>query len=169
MASKKYSQKYRQLKRNYENICNKQISDISWYRLISQLRNYFDFDIESPNANKIIHHIATLKRTNRNFRVNSENFAECWQLFQHYYQQKTSLTCAEFLAELAQKLDLTQVSKTSRYNWFINAGIPYKAEKKYKASDLALVAFQAAKCIKSREFKRVENALITIDSLVVSK
>ena len=169
MTTKKYSQKYRQLKRNYENICKKQISDTSWHRLVSQLKNYFDLDIESPKASKIIHHIATLKRTHRNFRVNSENFAECWQLFQHYYQQKTQLTCAEFLADLMQKVDLSQVSKTSRYNWFINAGIPYKAEKKYKASDLALVAFQAAKCIKSRELKRVENAVITINSLPVSK
>ncbi|MBW4558744.1 MAG: hypothetical protein KME59_23005 [Trichormus sp. ATA11-4-KO1] len=169
MVSKKYSQKYRQLKTKYENICKKQISDISWYRLISQLRNYLDFDIESPKSSKIIHHIATLKRTHRNFRINSENFAESWQLFQHYYQQKTELTCAEFLAELAQKLDLNQVSKTSIYNWFTNAGIPYKAEKKYKSSDLALVAFQAAKCLNSRELKRVENAVITIDSLAVSK
>ncbi|WP_414541679.1 hypothetical protein [Nostoc sp. CCY0012] len=122
MASKRYCQKYRQLKRSYENICKKQISDTSWHRLISQLKNYFDFDIESPKAGKIIYHIANLKRTHRNFRINSEHFTESWQLFQHYYQQKTYLTCAEFLADLMQRLDLSQVSKTFRYSWFSNGG-----------------------------------------------
>jgi hypothetical protein len=87
-------------------------------------------------------------------------------LFKHYYDQKTQLTCAEFLADLAERLDLSQVSRTSRYNWFVNAGIPYRHEKKYSTSDLALVAFQAAKCLKSREMKRVEKAIKTIDILV---
>jgi quinolinate synthase len=166
MASKHYCQKYRRLKRVFEDTYQNQISDISWYRLTAQLKRFMDFKVTDSNAEAIVRNIACMKRSHRNFRVNSENFAECWQLFQHYYQQKTWLTCAEFLADLAQKLDLNQVSRTSRYNWFVNAGIPYKAEKKYQTSDFALVAFQAAKCLKSRELKRVENAVITINSLV---
>jgi hypothetical protein len=166
MASKQYCQKFRRLKQIYCNVYGQPISDLTWYRLTAQLRQSLAFDVNSANAEVIIKTIASLKRSHRNFRVNSEDFAECWALFQHYYQQKTWLTCAEFLADLAQRIDLSQVSRTSRYNWFVNAGIPYKAEKKYQTSDLALVAFQAAKCIKSRELKRVENAVKNINSLV---
>lgn len=166
MASKQYCQKFRQLKQIYCNVYGQPISDLTWYRLTAQLRQSLAFDVTSANAEVIIKTIASLKRSHRNFRVNSEDFAECWALFQHYYQQKTWLTCAEFLADLAPRIDLSQVSRTSRYNWFVNAGIPYKAEKKYQTSDLALVAFQAAKCIKSRELKRVENAVKNINSLV---
>ncbi|MCC5654403.1 hypothetical protein LC609_32405 [Nostoc sp. XA013] len=73
---------------------------------------------------------------------------------------------AEFMADLAQRLDLSQVSRTSRYNWFTNAGIPYRHEKKYSTADLALVAFQAAKCLNSREMKRLDKAIQTIDVLI---
>lgn len=167
MASKQYCQRFRNLKRIYCQHYGKPISDISWYRLTSQLKQFLNFDVTAKNAETVVKTIANMKRTHRNFRINSDNFAECWQLFQHYYQQKTWLTCAEFLADLANKVDLTQVSRTSRYNWFVNAGIPYKSDRRYQTSDLALVAFQAAKCIKSRELKKVENSINTINSLVV--
>ncbi len=157
---------YRELKHSYERTYQKPISDISWYRLISQLRQFLDFSVESANASLIIKSIANLKRTHRNFRISSEGFNESWEIFQYYYQQKSSLTCAEFLSEISQIVDLSQVSKTSIYNWFIKAGIPYRHEKKYPTADLALVAFQATKCLKSREMKRVEKAIQTIDVFV---
>ncbi|MDZ8227886.1 MAG: hypothetical protein RMY00_33660 [Nostoc sp. ChiVER01] len=142
------------------------MSDIFWYRLTAQLKEYLKFSVENSNAELIVKSIANLKKSHRNFRINNESFSECWTLFQHYYQQNKHLTCAEFLADLAQRLDLSQVSRTSRYNWFTNAGIPYRHEKKYPTSDLALVAFQAAKCLNSREMKRLDKAIQTIDVLV---
>ncbi len=166
MATKSYCRRYRILKQTFESTYQKPVSDIFWYRLIAQLKQFFGFSVESKNAELIVRTIANLKKSHRNFRVNSESFSECWKLFKHYYDQKTQLTCAEFLADLAERLDLSQVSRTSRYNWFVNAGIPYRHEKKYSTSDLALVAFQAAKCLKSREMKRVEKAIKTIDILV---
>ncbi|WP_414553404.1 hypothetical protein [Anabaena sp. CCY 0017] len=166
MASKQYCQRFRRLKQIYCNVYGQTISDLTWYRLTAQLRQFLNFDVASPSAEMVIKTIASMKRSHRNFRVNSEDFAECWALFQHYYQQNSWLTCAEFLAELATKLNLSQVSRTSRYNWFVNAGIPYKAAKKYQTSELALVAFQAAKCIKSREVKAINNATLIINSLV---
>ncbi|MBN3946402.1 MAG: hypothetical protein HWQ38_07885 [Nostoc sp. NMS7] len=167
MASKAYCQRFRRLKNLYCQHYGKVISDISWYRLTSQLRQFLDFDVSNKNAEVVIKTIADLKRTHRNFRINSETFSECWQLFQHYYKQDNWLTCAEFLEDLSQQIDLTKVSRTSRYNWFANAGIPYKANKRYKTSDLALVAFQAIKCIKSRELKLVDKAVITLNLLTV--
>lgn len=165
MASRDYCQKYRRLKRVYCATYGKDISDLTWYRLTSQLRQFLDFDVTSSNAEVIVKTIASIKRSHRNFRISSDSFADCWAIFQHYYQMKSWLTCAEFLADLANKIDLAQVSRTSRYNWFTNAGIPYKADKRYQTSDLALVAFQAAKCLKSRELKRVEKAVQTINLL----
>lgn len=167
MASKQYCQRYRRLKQVYCATYGKQISDLTWYRITSQLKQFLGFDVMGNNAEVVVKTIASMKRSHRNFRINSESFGECWQLFQHYYQQKQWLSCAEFLADLSQKIDLSQVSRTSRYNWFTNAGIPYKADKKYLTSDLALVAFQAVKCIKSRELKRVEKAVQTINLLVI--
>ncbi|MCC5612281.1 hypothetical protein LC612_37570 [Nostoc sp. CHAB 5834] len=119
MANKRYCQMYRELKHSYERTYQKPISDISWYRLISQLRQFLDFSVESANASLIIKSIANLKRTHRNFRISSEGFNESWEIFQHYYQQQSSLTCAEFLSEISQIVDLSQVSKTSIYNWFV--------------------------------------------------
>lgn len=167
MASKKYCTKHRGLKELYERTYQKKIADVSWYRLVSQLKDFMNFSVEADNAALTVRTIANLKRTHRNFRISSESFSECWDLFQHYYQQKKHLTCAEFLASLSTKIDLSPVSKTSVYNWFTNAGIPYRHEKKYSTTDLALVAFQAAKCLKTREMKRVNKAIQTIDALVV--
>lgn len=166
MASKKYCKQHRGLKELYERTYQKKIADVSWYRLVSQLKQFMNFSVEAHNAASTIKAIANMKRSHRNFRVSSENFQECWDLFQLYYQQKKQLTCAEFLANLSQNLDLSLVSRTSVFNWFTNAGIPYRHEKKYSTSDLALVAFQAAKCLKSREMKRVDKAIQTIDALV---
>ncbi|WP_414756346.1 hypothetical protein [Anabaena sp. CCY 9910] len=167
MATKEYCRKYRHLKRVFESTYQKPVSDIFWYRLTAQLKQYLNFSVERRDAELIVRSIANLKKSHRNFRVNSDNFSECWQLFQHYYKQKKHITCAEFLADLAQQLDLSQVSRTSRYNWFTKAGIPYRHEKTYSTSDFALVAFQAVKCLKSRELKRVDNAIKTINVLVV--
>jgi hypothetical protein len=167
MASKDYCERYRRLKTLYENTYQKEIADISWYRLVAQLKKFMSFSVESKNAALVVKTIANMKRSHRNFRISSEGFSECWEIFQHYYQQKSFITCAEFLSDLSQKLDLNKVSKTSIYNWFVNAGIPYRHEKKYSTDDLALVAFQAAKCLKSRELKRVEKAIKTIDALAI--
>ncbi|MBD0263124.1 MAG: hypothetical protein ICV78_10475 [Tolypothrix sp. Co-bin9] len=167
MATKAYCTKYRNLKRVFESTYQKPVSDIFWYRLTAQLKEYLKFSVENSNAELIVRSIANLKKSHRNFRINNDSFSECWALFQYYYQQKTHITCAEFLADLTQRLDLSEISRTSRYNWFTNAGIPYRHEKKYSTSDLALVAFQAAKCLKSREMKRVDKAIQTIDALVI--
>ena len=168
MASKSYCQKYRRLKQVYCITYGKPISDITWYRLIAQLKRFLDFSVTNTNAEVIVKTIASMKRSHRNFRICSDNFSECWALFQDYYQMNTWLSCAEFLEELGKKIDLSQVSRTSRYNWFTNAGIPYRANKEYSTYDLALVAFQAAKCIKSREMKRVEKATQTINAIAIA-
>jgi hypothetical protein len=167
MATRSYCQKYRKLKSIYEDTYQKSISDISWYRLVAQLKQFMNFSIDSPNAAVVVKTIANMKRSHRNFRISSDNFGKCWEIFQHYYQQKKQVTCAEFLADLSQRLDLDLVSKTSIYNWFTKAGMPYRHEKKYSTSDLALVAFQAAKCLKSREMKQVEKAVTTINVLAM--
>jgi len=158
MASKAYCQKYRNLKSIYIRAYGKEISDISWYRLTSQLKQLLDFSVDKSNAELIIRSIANLKRAHRNFRIDSLHFRECWDIFQHYYQQNKWMTCAEFLADLAKIIDLSLVSRTSRYNWFVNAHIPYRASQKYFTSNLALVAFQAMKCVKSKEMKKIEEA-----------
>lgn len=76
------------------------MSDIFWYRLTAQLKEYLKFSVENSNAELIVRSIANLKKSHRNFRINNESFSECWTLFQHYYQQSKHLTCAEFLADL---------------------------------------------------------------------
>jgi hypothetical protein len=168
MASKSYCQKHRRLKQVYCTTYGKPISDITWYRLTAQLKQFLNFSVTNANAEVIVKTIASMKRSHRNFRIGSENFSECWAIFNDYYKMNTWLSCAEFLEELGRKIDLSQVSRTSRYNWFTNAGIPYRANKKYSTSDLALVAFQATKCIKSREMKRLEKATQTINAIATA-
>lgn len=167
MASKAYSQKYRQLKQVFEQVYQKPVSDIFWYRLISQLKRYLNFSIDNPNAEIIIKQIALIKKSYRNFRINSAIFSECWKLFQYYYRQNTEISCADFLADLAKKIDISQVSRTTRYDWFSKAKTPYKAAKKYSSKNLALVAFYAAKSIKSKEWEQVQKSTIEVNTIVI--
>lgn len=41
MATKEYIAKYRQLKQIYERELNKQIADITWYRVVATLKQHF--------------------------------------------------------------------------------------------------------------------------------
>ena len=168
MPSKKYSSRYRKLKAIYSRSLGKDISDTSWYRVVSEMRISLKFDLFDPNAPLILRKIALLKRTHRNFRISGNTFQECWQLFQEYYYSKKCFTCAEFLLDLGQKLDLTQVSRTTKYNWFQDAGVPYKSNKTYPTKDLAIVAFLAVKSIASAKLKRTEKAAIVINSYAIT-
>ena len=41
MATKEYIAKYRQLKQIYERELNKQIADITWYRVVATLKQFY--------------------------------------------------------------------------------------------------------------------------------
>ena len=63
MATKKYVAKYRLLKETYEGITGKGISDITWYRTVASLKQYFLLSIESEKAISIVETYAQLKRS----------------------------------------------------------------------------------------------------------
>ncbi|AUT04692.1 hypothetical protein CLI64_30095 (plasmid) [Nostoc sp. CENA543] len=107
MATKRYVTKYRFLKETYERITAKSISDITWYRLVASLKQYFSLEIESPNAQSIVETYAYLKRKCPAFSFRTSDFNERWQAFKHFYDaQLVRYTGQQFLVALADYLTL---------------------------------------------------------------
>ncbi|MEA5507479.1 hypothetical protein VB735_31180 [Halotia wernerae UHCC 0503] len=147
MATKVYSSKYRHLKQIYERKMGKEISDITWYRVVAFLKQRFSFNVESANAQKIVETFAGLKQRYSALTPASKGFNERWQVFKHFYELDASYNGKSFLVALADylKINLDDVPRSTRYYWFEKAGLSFKAENTYQCKDLALVAFVAAK------------------------
>lgn len=62
MATKEYISQYRQLKQIYERELNKQIADITWYRVVATLKQHFNFEVQRKDAQNIVSAFAGLKR-----------------------------------------------------------------------------------------------------------
>lgn len=86
MATKEYIAKYRQLKQIYERELNKQIADITWYRVVATLKQHFSFEVQAVDAQKIVEGFAGLKRRYGSFTGRGEGFTERWQAFRHFYE-----------------------------------------------------------------------------------
>lgn len=168
MATKRYVTKYRFLKQTYERITAKSISDITWYRLVASLKQYFSLEIESPKAQSIVETYAYLKRKCPAFSFRTSDFNERWQAFKHFYDaQLVQYTGQQFLVALADylKINLDAVPRSTRYYWFSQATLSYKAEKLYQSKDLALVAFVATQWAinkRSQPMKSADPKVLTL-------
>jgi hypothetical protein len=147
MPAKSYSAKYRRLKKVYEKEVGKEVSDSTWSRVVSSLKQQFDFHVESPNSEKLVKVIGDFKRRYRTFSGRSEGFNERWEAFKYFYDMNKDFSGRGFLNALANylQINLKDVPRSTKYYWFNKADINYKSDQMYKSSDLALVAFIACK------------------------
>ncbi|RCJ26191.1 hypothetical protein A6770_26635 [Nostoc minutum NIES-26] len=165
MATKKYVAKYRNLKETYERITAKGISDITWYRIVASLKQYFSLEIESANAQSIVETYAQLKRKCPAFSFRTSDFNERWQAFKHFYDaQFVQYTGQQFLIALADylKINLDDVPRSTRYYWFSQAELSFSAQDVYHSKDLALVAFVAAKWAINKRSQTMKSANISV-------
>ncbi|MHC5823741.1 MAG: hypothetical protein ACYT04_49885 [Nostoc sp.] len=170
MATKKYVAKYRLLKETYEGITGKGISDITWYRTVASLKQYFSLEIESEKAISIVETYAGMKRKCPAFSFRTSDFSERWQAFKHFYDaEEVQYTGQQFLVALADylKINLDDVPRSTRYYWFSQANLSYNALHSYQSKDLALVAFVAAKWAINRRVQPMKSATIEVLTLVL--
>ena len=145
MATKAYSIKYRSLKKAYESIIGKTIADITWGRVVTNLRRNFSLKIEADNAQSIVERYARMKKRCPVFSFKTLCFKERWQAFKHFYDLDVTYSGKDSLTVLADYLgiNIDDVPRSTRYYWFSQTGLSYKAENIYGSEDLALVAFVA--------------------------
>lgn len=165
MPTKSYCLKYRMLKRIYESEIGKEVSDITWRRVLSTLRQKFDFKVEASNAEILVKRIGEFKRKYGTFSGRSEGFNERWKAFNHFYDIDKQFSGKGFLNTLANylQIDIKDVPRSTKYYWFNKAEINYKASKVYESKDLALVAFIACKWAinKRKEVEQIRTITLT--------
>ncbi len=170
MATKRYLAKYRLLKETYEGITVKGISDITWYRTVASLKQYFSLEIESEKAKSIVEMYAQLKRKCPAFSFRTSDFNSRWQAFKHFYDaQLVQYTGQQFLVALADylKINLDNVPRSTRYYWFSQASLSYKSDKSYQSKDLALVAFIATQWAINKRSQPMKSATIEVLTLAL--
>ena len=168
MATKKYLAKYRQLRQIYERVLGKTISDETWYRVVSFLKQRFSLRVESESAETIVETFAGLKRRYGALSPTREGFEERWQAFKHFYSSEGGYSGIEALSALANylKINLDDVPSSTRYYWFSQVGLSYSAHGTYHSKDLALVAFVAAKWAINKRKQTMKSATIEVLALV---
>ncbi|MBD2207460.1 hypothetical protein H6G33_34275 [Calothrix sp. FACHB-1219] len=169
MTTKVYSAKYRQLKQIYERKMGKQVSDITWYRVVAFLKQRFSLNVESANAQEIVEMFAGLRQRYGALTPASKGFNERWQVFKHFYELDASYNGKGFLVALADylKINLDDVPRSTRYYWFSQAGLSFNAFHTYHSKDLALVGFVAAKWAINRRPQPMKSAIPEV--LVLAK
>lgn len=170
MATKKYVAKYRFLKEAYERIIGKGISDITWYRVVASLKQYFSLEIESIQAQSIVETYAGMKRKCPAFSFRTSNFSSRWQAFKHFYDaEEVQYTGQQFLIALADylKINLDDVPRSTRYYWFSQANLSYKSLQSYQSKDLALVAFIATQWAINKRSQPMKSATIEVLTLAL--
>jgi hypothetical protein len=167
VATKKYLAKYRQLRQIYERALGKTISDETWYRVVSFLKQRFNLRVESKDAETIVETFAGLKRRYGALSPTREGFEERWQAFKHFYDSQGGYSGIEALSALANylKINLDDVPSSTRYYWFSQAGLSYSAHGIYHSKDLALVAFVAAKWAINKRSQPMKSANISVLAL----
>ena len=147
MASKRYCRLYRKLKRIYEREVGKEVADVTWQRVVSTLKQHFDFNVESSNAENLVKLIAGYKLRYGIFSGRTKGFNERWEAFNYFYQLDKQLSGKDFLTALTKylKISLSSIPRSTRYYWFTKACLSYKTNERYESKDLALVAFIACK------------------------
>lgn len=160
MTTKAYSIKYRHLKKTYESITKKNIVDITWGRIVTDLRRYFSLSIEADNAQSIVETYAGIKKRCPVFSFRTSSFKERWQAFKHFYDLGISYSGKDFLIVFTNYLEvnLDNVPRSTRYYWFSQAGLSYKAESIYSSEDLALVAFVATQWVINKRPQPMKSA-----------
>ncbi|MEA5504975.1 hypothetical protein VB735_18065 [Halotia wernerae UHCC 0503] len=168
MATKKYLAKYRLLRQTYERALGKTISDETWYRVVSFLKQRFNLRVESENAETIVETFAGLKRRYGALSPTREGFEERWQAFKHFYDSEGGYSGIEALSAIAHylKINLDDVPSSTRYYWFSQAGLSFNALNTYHSKDLALVAFVAAKWAINKRRQSTKSATIDVLTLV---
>lgn len=170
MATKRYLAKYRLLKETYEGITGKGISDITWYRVVASLKQYFSLEIESIQAKSIVETYAGMKRKCPAFSFRTSDFSERWQAFKHFYDaEEVQYTGQQFLVALADylKINLDDVPRSTRYYWFSQANLSYKSLQSYQSKDLALVAFIATQWAINKRSQPMKSATIEVLTLAI--
>ncbi|MBD2359414.1 hypothetical protein H6G41_33375 [Tolypothrix sp. FACHB-123] len=169
MPTKVYSAKYRQMKQIYERKMGKQVSDITWYRVVAFLKQRFSLNVESRNAQEIVEMFAGLRRRYGALTPASKGFNERWQVFKHFYELDASYNGKSFLVALADylKINLDDVPRSTRYYWFSQAGLSFNAFHTYHSKDLALVGFVAAKWAINKRSQPMKSAIPEV--LVLAK
>ncbi|MBD2441294.1 hypothetical protein [Nostoc sp. FACHB-110] len=167
MATKKYLAKYRKLRQIYERAIDKTISDETWYRVVSFLKQRFSLRVESENAETIVETFAGLKRRYSALSPTREGFEERWRAFKYFYDSQGCYSGIEALSALANylKINLDDVPQSTRYYWFSQAGLSYSIHGSYHSKDLALVAFVAAKWAinkRSQPMKSADPKVLTL-------
>lgn len=145
MTTKAYSIKYRNLKKTYETITGKTIADVTWGRIVTRMRRLFQLEIEADNAQSIVEKYATLKKRCPVLFSKSFHFDERWKAFKYFYENGVTYSGKDSLTALGNylKIEIEKVPLSTRYYWFKQVKLSYKAEKIYSSEDLALVAFVA--------------------------
>lgn len=161
MTTKAYSIKYRSLKRTYEDITKKSIVDVTWSRVLGGLKQYFSLEVEANNAQNIVETYARLRKQCPAFSFRVSNFKERWQAFKHFYESPDiNRSGKDSLIALANYLEvsLNRIPRSTRYYWFSQSGLNYKAESIYSSKDLALVAFVATQWAINRRSQPMKSA-----------
>ncbi len=171
VATKTYCIRYRKLKRVYEKGLGREVSDTTWARVVSTLKQCFDFKVESKDSQIYVETVAKLKRRYGTFSLRSEGFYERWKAFKHFYGMDKEFSGRDYLNALTNYLniELKDVPRSTKYYWFNKAGISYQVNQMYKSKDLALVAFIACKWAINKRSVEMKSASPEAHKLTTSR
>lgn len=152
-TTKFYKTRYRWLKSYFESKLGRKISDQYWYKICSQIKKENPtLSIYSKDFTLKIDSIFEFRKVFPRFRVESFRSPLIQEVYTYFLKLKNPLTTDEFFNELEKFLDISQVTKKTKYEWFTRVGISVK-DGKHEPQKLALVSVHAAKCSKVKSVK----------------
>ena len=149
MPTKRVIDSHTRLKLLYEQEFGKTISDCTWRRRVSEMKQFIvGFNVLNRDASKQVANYAVINKM-RGRLINSKHHHERMLAFKYFRDigKKTiNLSGDKFLTLLAGylKVDLKQVPISTRYYWFSRINLKFNPDSLYPIDELCFVAYVAA-------------------------
>ncbi|NJO63582.1 MAG: hypothetical protein HC836_36945 [Richelia sp. RM2_1_2] len=161
--NKETTRTHRRLKAAYEDTFGKPISDRTWRRRLSEIKQFSDgFSVFRKDASQIVRQYAEIKRRYSNVLGKGKEHSKRMEAFNYFYSMDKSLelTGEQFINMLSKfmRVDSNMIPPSNFYYWFSKSDLQFNLKQYYKVRELSIVAYVASLWAINKHNQTVKNA-----------
>ncbi len=161
--NKHYTQALRRLKTVYQDEFGKPISDRTWRRRVSEIKQYTSgFSVFNKDASQTVRYYASIKRRYSNVLGKGKEHSKRMEAFNYFYSMDKSLklTGEQFIEMLSKfmKVDSKTIPPSNLYYWFSKGNLQFNLKQTYEIKELSIVAYIASLWAINKHNQTAKNA-----------
>lgn len=162
---------YQGLKTAYEVEFGKPISDRTWRRRLSEIKQYTNgFSVFNKDASQTVRYYASIKRRYSNVLGKGREHSKRMEAFNYFYSMDDKLvfTGEQFIEMLSKfmKVDSKTIPPSNFYYWFSKGNLQFNLKQTYGVKELSMVAYVASLWAINKHNQTVKTANPSANKLI---